>query len=81
MSDPTSPHDRSRNSSSFARAMFWGSRASSVALQFVIPPGIGVWADYSLDIAPFGVVLGAVLGFVIGLRQLLRLVKQMDTSE
>lgn len=61
--------------------MYWGSRASSVAMQFAIPPGIGYWVDTRYDCEPIGVCIGAVIGFASGLIQLMNLVKRMENAD
>ncbi len=71
---------RRDNGSSIARATYWGSRASSAAMQFAVPPAIGFFIDHKYGTRPWGVAIGAVLGFASGMRGLLLLVKQMDKA-
>lgn len=75
-----SPEKRGPDSSSFARAMYWGSRASSAAMQFVVPALIGLWVDHRYGVDPWGIVVGAVLGFAVGIRELIRLMQEMDRA-
>lgn len=49
-------------------------------MQFVVPALIGLGVDYRYGTEPWGIVVGAVLGFVVGLRELLRLVHEMDRA-
>lgn len=71
---------RGSDSASFARGMYWGSRASSAAMQFVVPALIGLWVDKRYASQPWGLVVGAVLGFAFGVREIIRLMHQMDKA-
>ncbi|MFK7821373.1 MAG: AtpZ/AtpI family protein [Planctomycetaceae bacterium] len=68
------------DSGGFAKSMYWGSRATSAAMQFVVPALIGLWVDGQYGFSPWGIVVGAVLGFAFGLRELVRLMHQMDKA-
>lgn len=49
---------------------------AQVALEMVAPLVVGVALDYYLDWSPWGVVVGALLGFVGGLLHLILLVSR-----
>ena len=53
--------------------MDWASRVTTIALEFALPPLIGAGADAWLKTAPWITVVGAVLGFAVGMMQVLRL--------
>ena len=77
--DRLGPSQKSRQRSvSVARGMIWGTKASSAALQFVVPPGLGVWFDHRFQTNPIGLIAGAILGFALGMRGLMLLVKAME---
>lgn len=53
---------------------------SQVGLEMVVPVGIGLALDHYLAWTPWGVVVGAVLGLVVGLTHLVTLVNQKDQN-
>jgi F0F1-type ATP synthase assembly protein I len=55
--------------------MMWASRITSVALAFVLPALGGALLDRWLGTSPVGVLVGAVLGFAVGMLQLLRIAR------
>jgi F0F1-type ATP synthase assembly protein I len=64
------PNDRRPT---MAVAMEWVSRITSVALMMTLPAGAGYWGDQHLGSAPWLLVLGAAVGLVMGMMQLLRM--------
>jgi ATP synthase protein I len=57
---------------------------SQIGLEMVAPIGIGVVLDYYVGIAPWGAVVGAILGFVGGMTHLIVLAtrrKDKDISK
>jgi F0F1-type ATP synthase assembly protein I len=57
---------------------------SQIGLEMVAPIGIGLVLDYYLHWAPWGAVVGAVIGFVGGLAHLIVLVgrpRNKDSSK
>ena len=72
---------QSKRATQAAKGMYWGTLASSAAMQFVIPSAIGYWIDSAAESAPVGLVIGSVIGFGLGIRGLLRLANQMDNSK
>jgi hypothetical protein len=51
----------------------WSSRITSISLEFVLPIVAGWWLDRSLGTTPGAIILGAILGFAIGMTHLLRI--------
>lgn len=51
----------------------WAYRVMSVGLEFVLPALLGHWVDGRLGTQPWGVLLGAVLGFGLGMVHLLQI--------
>lgn len=67
----TPSSDRDRNS--LAQNYLWASRASSVAWSAVVPAGLGWLLDRQAGTFPWFLIAGAGLGFVLMLRELIRL--------
>jgi ATP synthase protein I len=55
--------------------MQWATRVTSVGLEFVVPPLLGVLLDRWLGSSPVCMLLGAVIGFAVGMMQILRIAK------
>jgi ATP synthase protein I len=66
------PDDRD----SYALAMQWVSRITSVAIEMVLPGVIGYWIDQRLGTKVLFFIIGVILGFVGGIWQLIKLTKQ-----
>jgi F0F1-type ATP synthase assembly protein I len=62
------------NQKAFSRYM----AMSQAGVEMVVPIGIGVVVDYYLSIGPWGAVIGAALGFTVGLTHLIYLSQQKD---
>lgn len=62
------------NQKAFSRYM----AMSQAGLEMVVPIGIGVGVDLYFHIAPWGAVIGAALGFTLGLTHLIYLSQQKD---
>jgi len=54
---------------------------AQVGLEMAAPIVIGAVLDSYLDWSPWGVVVGAIVGFVGGLTHLIMMVNRQDTSE
>lgn len=54
-------------------AYAFASRASSIALQAVVPAGLGYWLDQRWGTAPWLLIVGAGLGLAVMLMELVRL--------
>jgi F0F1-type ATP synthase assembly protein I len=60
---------------SAAQSYALASRASSIALQAVLPAGLGYWLDGRWGTQPWLLVVGTVLGFSCMLLELTRLTR------
>ena len=60
--------------------MAWTSRIMTIALEMVLPSLLGIWADRRLGTGMLFVVLGAILGFTMGMWHLLILAKASAQS-
>ena len=67
MADP--PDDRTP----LVRAAEWSSRATTIALEMVVPGLIGLWIDRQLGTVMVFLVLGVALGMTTGMLHLVRL--------
>jgi F0F1-type ATP synthase assembly protein I len=54
---------------------FYASLAQ-IGLEMAAPAGIGLWLDHRFDWHPWGVIVGAVLGFLGGMLHLLQLLNR-----
>ena len=61
--------------SSYANAMVWVSRITSIVMEMVLPGVIGYWIDLRLGTKVVFLILGVILGFVGGIWQLIKLTK------
>lgn len=53
----------------------WASRVTSLALEFTLPALAGGWIGGRLGSRPVGIMLGAALGFVVGMLHLLQIAR------
>lgn len=58
---------------SLAEGYAFASRASSIAMQAVVPAGLGYWLDQRWGTAPWLLIVGAGLGLAVMLMELIRL--------
>jgi F0F1-type ATP synthase assembly protein I len=58
--------------------MYWATRISSVGFSMAVPPLIGVWLDGKWGTSPWLVVTGAVFGFLIGMLEFVKLMRQQQ---
>jgi ATP synthase protein I len=65
------PEPESR--STLAVGMEWASRATTIGLEFALPPLLGSVGDRWWGTVPWLTVVGAVLGFAVGMMHVLRL--------
>lgn len=70
MSKP--PHDRR---DSLAQGYVWATRATSIALQAVVPAGFGFFLDRWWGTAPWLLIVGTVIGFASMLSELIAFTK------
>jgi F0F1-type ATP synthase assembly protein I len=57
-------------------AFYWSM--SQVGLEMVVPVGVGIALDRYLHWAPWGVIVGAVLGLVVGLVHLVTILNRHE---
>jgi ATP synthase protein I len=67
-----------QNRPPMAVAAEWVSRITTVGLEMAVPAGLGYWLDSRWGTEPWLVTCGAALGFFIGFRHLLQMVKPPD---
>jgi F0F1-type ATP synthase assembly protein I len=53
---------------------------AQVGLEMVVPIGLGLLIDYRFGSLPWATVIGAVLGFVLGLLHLIKLLNRRQDS-
>ena len=53
---------------------------AQVGLEMVVPIGVGMALDHYLGWTPWGVVVGAVLGLIVGITQLVHLSRRTDAN-
>lgn len=53
---------------------------SQIGLEMVVPIILGLVVDHYLNLTPWGVVVGAVLGLIVGLVHLVQLTNQDDAT-
>lgn len=70
------PSDDDRDGrNSAARGYVLASRVMAISMQMGLPPGIGWWLDNRFSTAPWLMVAGLVLGFVMAMLELIKLAK------
>jgi F0F1-type ATP synthase assembly protein I len=80
----SNPHSPDRDSNRMAdqqrnlRELGFYYSLAQVGLEMVVPAGLGAVLDHYLEIRPWGVIVGAVLGFVVGLIHLIALVERQN---
>ena len=57
------------------RAMQWVSLITTIGFMMVLPAALGYWLDTLWATGPWLLVAGALLGFVLGMWELLKLAK------
>lgn len=62
--------------SNLSEGMAWASRISSVGLEFAVPPLLGALLDRQLGTSPAALLIGAVLGFGIGMMTILKIARE-----
>lgn len=67
---------RPNQSSPLAIGLQWVSRITALALEFVLPLVAGHLIDARLDTAPLATIVGACLGFALGLYHVIQLAKK-----
>jgi F0F1-type ATP synthase assembly protein I len=54
---------------------------AQVGLEMVVPIGLGAWLENQFDFRPWGVVVGAVLGLVVGLTHLVMISNRQNPPQ
>ncbi len=72
----TTLSDQSPRPSPVAEALALASRITGIAAEMAIPPLLGYWADQKLGTKLLLLIVGMVIGFALGLWQLLQLTKR-----
>lgn len=60
--------------------MEWASRVTAIGLEFALPPLLGSFCDRRWGTAPWITVLGAFLGFAVGMVHILRIGREKSRS-
>ena len=68
--------DRPEPPSTLSVGMQWASRVTTVGLEFALPPLMGVGLDRWWHTSPLATVVGAVLGFAVGMMHILRIARE-----
>jgi ATP synthase protein I len=58
----------------------WASRATTIGLEFALPPLLGSVGDRWWRTAPWLTVVGAVLGFAVGMMHVLRIAQSRSVA-
>jgi F0F1-type ATP synthase assembly protein I len=56
------------------------SRITTIGLEFVLPLVAGIGLDYWLGTTPAATLIGAVLGFVVGMLHAVRMSSELDAG-
>ena len=62
--------------SNLSVGMEWASRVTTVGLTFVVPPLAGHLLDLWWKTSPGALLVGAVLGFAVGMMNILRIARE-----
>jgi F0F1-type ATP synthase assembly protein I len=54
---------------------------AQVGMEMAVPAAVGLWLDNQFGWQPWGVISGAVLGFVTGMLHLLQLLSRQPNSD
>jgi F0F1-type ATP synthase assembly protein I len=54
---------------------------SQVGLEMAVPPAVGLWLDKQLGWAPWGVIGGGLVGFMVGMVHLWQLLRQPPADQ
>lgn len=66
--------------SAFSIGMDWGTRVTTIGLEFALPAFLGFGLDRWWSTAPWMTILGAFLGLGIGMVHLVRLASELSAS-
>lgn len=51
----------------------WAYRVMALGLEFVVPALVGHWIDGHLESHPWGVLIGSIVGFAVGMTHLIQI--------
>ena len=68
------PEEPSR--SPLAVGIMWASRATTIGLEFALPAVLGIFIDRWWGTRPAATLVGAVLGFAVGMVHLMRIARE-----
>jgi ATP synthase protein I len=63
--------------SPLAVGMEWASRVTTIGLEFALPVVLGYGVDSWLHTTPAGIILGALLGFALGMLHAVQMARQL----
>ncbi len=66
--------------SAFSIGMDWGTRVTTIGLEFALPAFLGFGLDRWWSTAPWMTILGAFLGLGTGMLHLVRLASELSAS-
>ena len=75
---PSPPNRDDR--SPMAIAVQWASRVTSIGLTFALPPLAGAYLDRLWTPKPWGTLVGVVVGFAVGMGQVLKIAREGPKS-
>jgi len=55
--------------------MEWASRVSTIGLEFALPALAGVYLDRWWSLRPLATIVGALLGFAVGMMHIFRIAR------
>ena len=70
-----------RERSILAVGLDWAARITSIGLEFVLPGLIGVGLDHVWGTRPWMTICGVIIGFCIGLYELLRIASRTSDQK
>ncbi len=62
--------------SNLSVGMAWASRITTVGLEFALPPLLGALVDHGIGTSPAALLIGAVLGFAVGMMHVLSFARE-----
>jgi len=55
----------------------WVTMVTTIGLEFALPPVIGYFIDARVGTAPVGTIVGAVVGFLVGMLHIVRMSRSL----
>lgn len=66
--------------SNLSVGMQWASRVSTIGMEFALPPLLGVALDRWWRTSPLITIIGALVGFAVGMMHILRIARESSRS-